>query len=548
MTKALKRCPGGHDLSGYTLGSANAGSSSFFPEGTATWHGGRTDLMVTRPGWTAANDALMTAPAVRAPGIGASALPLTSGRSHGSEAAISVRSPPIWVGSAVMSHAIVLLAGRYRLDSRIAAGGMGEVWRGTDTVLSRPVAVKLLRAEYAQYPETLARFRSEGRHAGSLSHPAIARVYDYGEDAAGGTEPTLAYLVMELVDGPSLTEVLGRGPLAARQAMDVVAQTAAGLDAAHRAGLVHRDIKPGNLLLAPDGQVKITDFGISHAAGSAPITVSGTLLGTPAYLAPERVAGETAQPTLGPASDLYSLGIVAWECLAGEPPFTGTPVEVAVAHRDRPLPPLPGAVPADVAGLVAELTAKDPRMRPRSAADVARRAGQLRDAMNSRSTLPLDTRFDLGARPGRRRRGRMLSGKAAALSAGGLLAAVIAGVLWSGALGHGAAQPSAPSSSAAGVRSSGSRTVEVSASSLVGQQVSEVRRQLQQLGLGVRVIWQPNEQDPGTVLSVQPSGQVPTGSVIVVTAVGPAHGDRHGHGDGPGNGNGNGQGSGNGGD
>ena len=142
----------------------------------------------------------------------------------------------------------------------------------------------------------------------------------------------------------------------------------------------------------------------------------------------------------------------------------------------------------------------------------------------------------------------MSSGKTAALCAGGLLAAVIAGVLWSGALGHGAAQPSAPSSSAAGVRSSESRTVEVSASALVGQQVSEVRRQLQQLGLGVRVIWQPNEQDPGTVLSVQPSGQVPTGSVIVVTAVGPAHGDRHGHGDGPGNGNGNGQGSGNGGD
>ena len=219
-----------------------------------------------------------------------------------------------------------------------------------------------------------------------------------------------------------------------------------------------------------------------------------------------------------------------------------------MAHRDRPLPPLPGAVPADVAGLVAELTAKDPRMRPRSAAEVARRAGQLRDAMNSRSTLPLDIRFDLRARPGRRRRGRMSSGKIAALCAGGLLAAVIAGVLWSGALGHGAAQPSAPSSSAAAARASGSRTVEVSASALVGQQVSEVRRQLQQLGLGVRVIWQPNEQDPGTVLSVQPSGQVPTGSVIVVTAVGPAHGDRHGNGDGPGNGNGNGQGSGNGGD
>jgi len=432
-----------------------------------------------------------------------------------------------------MPHAMVLLAGRYRLDSRIAVGGMGEVWRGTDTVLSRPVAVKLLRTEYAQYPETLARFRSEGRHAGSLSHPAIARIYDYGEDAAGASGPELAYLVMELVDGPSLTEVLGRGALAARQVMDVVAQAAAGLDAAHRADLVHRDIKPGNLLLGPDGQVKITDFGIAHAAGSAPITVSGALLGTPAYLAPERVAGEAATA----ASDLYSLGIVAWECLAGKPPFTGTPVEVAVAHRDRPLPSLPGALPADVAGLVAELTAKDPRTRPRSAAEVARRAGQLRDAMDSRSTLPLDIRFDLRAGPDTRRRGRMLSGKTAALSAGGLLAAVMAVVLWSGVLGHGAAQPPAPSPSAAAAR-----TVEVSASSLVGQQVSEVRRQLQRLGLRVRVVWQPSEQDPGTVLSVQPSGQVPGGSMIAVTAAGPTHHDRHGHSDGPANGQGNGNG------
>jgi serine/threonine-protein kinase len=434
-----------------------------------------------------------------------------------------------------MSHAMVLLAGRYRLDSRIAVGGMGEVWRGTDTVLSRPVAVKLLRTQYAQYPEILARFRSEGRHAGSLSHPAIARVYDYGEDASG---PEPAYLVMELVDGPSLTEVLGRGPLAARQAMDIVAQAAAGLDAAHRAGLVHRDIKPGNLLLGPDGQVKITDFGIAHATGSAPITSSGTLLGTPAYLAPERVAGEAATP----ASDLYSLGIVAWECLAGELPFTGTPVEVAVAHRDRPLPSLPGALPADVAGLVAELTAKDPRTRPRSAAEVARRAGQLRDAMDSRSTLPLDTRSDLWAGPDTRRPGRMMSGKAAALSAGGLLAAVVAAVLLSGVLGHGAAQPPAPSPPTAAPSAAAARTVEVSASSLVGQQVSEVRRQLQQLGLRVRVIWQPSEQDPGTVLSVQPSGQVPGGSMIAVTAAGPTHHDRHGHGDGPGNGQGNGNG------
>ena len=443
-----------------------------------------------------------------------------------------------------MSHATVVLAGRYRLDSRIAVGGMGEVWRGTDGVLGRPVAVKLLRAEYAQYPETLARFRSEGRHAGSLSHSAIARVYDYGEDAAGASGPKLAFLVMELVDGPSLTEVLGRGPLAPRQAMDIVAQAAAGLDAAHRAGLVHRDVKPGNLLLDPDGQVKITDFGISHAAGSTPVTVSGTLLGTPAYLAPERVAGEAATP----ASDLYSLGVVAWECLVGRPPFTGPPIEVVVAHRDRPLPSLPGAVPDDVAGLVADLTAKDPRARPGSAAEVARRAGQLRDAANSGSTLRLDTRLDLGlfpaspgpaARPRGPRRGRMLSGKTAALSAGGLLAAVLAGVLLSGVLGHDGPQaPTVPTSATAAARSSTlpARTVEVSAGSLVGQQVGDVQRQLQQLGLSVRVISQPSDQDPGTVLSVQPGGQVPAGSTITVTAA--THRDGHHHGQGQGNGNG----------
>ena len=282
-----------------------------------------------------------------------------------------------------MSATGVVLAGRYRLEGRIAVGGVGEVWRGTDEVLGRPVAVKLLRAEHARQGEALARFRSEARHAGSLSHPGIAQVYDYGE-------AELPYLVMELVDGPSLTEVLGGGPLDPGQAMGVVAQAAAGLDAAHRVGLVHRDIKPGNLLLGPGGQVKITDFGICHAAGSVPITGAGMLLGTPAYLAPEQVAGEAATP----ASDLYSLGVVAWECLAGTPPFTGPPAEVAVAHRDRRLPPLPGAVPAEVAALVAELTAKDPSARPPGAGEVAWRAARIRDATASRTTLPLDIQPD----------------------------------------------------------------------------------------------------------------------------------------------------------
>lgn len=432
-----------------------------------------------------------------------------------------------------MSDASAVVAGRYRLEGRIAAGGMGEVWKGTDVVLGRPVAVKLLRAGCAQDPGSLARFRSEARHAASLSHPGIAQVYDYGQ-----AEPP--YLVMELVDGPSLAQVLGGGPLDPGRAMEVVAQAAAGLDAAHRAGLVHRDIKPGNLLLGPGGEVKITDFGISRAAGSATVTGTGELLGTPAYLAPERLAGRVATP----ASDLYSLGVLAWECLAGTPPFTGAPVEVALAHRNRPLPPLPAAVPADVAALVAGLTARDPLARPRGAGEVARRAARLRDALNSRATLTLEAQPDpladlVWAGPaglGTRVRGRTLPGRAAVLGAGGLTGAVVLAVLLAGMLSragsraHTAPPPAAPS------RMSPAATVQVSAGSLASQPLSAVRRQLQQLGLMVRVQWQPSGQDPGTVLSVQPSGRVPAGSVIAVTAAAPPHHDRHGHGHGNGDG------------
>jgi eukaryotic-like serine/threonine-protein kinase len=273
----------------------------------------------------------------------------------------------------IVTHTSLVLAGRYRLDGRIAAGGVGEVWRAADLVLGRPVAVKLLRPGFAQHPETLARFEAEARHAASVVHPGIAQVYDYGE--AGTAESP--YLVLELVDGPSLAGVLAAGPLDPGRTMDVLGQAADGLAAAHAAGLVHRDIKPANLLVGPGGQVKITDFGIAYAAGSAPITRTGMLVGTPAYLAPERAAGSPATP----ASDLYSLGIVGYECLTGRAPFSGIPLEVAAAHQHRALPPLPPDVPARVAGLIGQLTAKDPRARPGSAGEVARRAGQLRDAL-----------------------------------------------------------------------------------------------------------------------------------------------------------------------
>ena len=267
-----------------------------------------------------------------------------------------------------------MLRGRYRLDALIASGGMGDVWRGTDLAIDRRVAIKLLRSEHADDEDGLARFRAEAHHAGSLSHPNIAQVFDYGE--ARTAEP--GYLVMELVEGLSLTRILDDGPLPPGDVMDVVAQAARGLAAAHRAGLVHRDIKPGNLLVRLDGLVKITDFGIATAAGETPVTQPvtqpGMLIGTPAYLAPERISGVPATP----ATDLYALGVVAHQCLTGKVPFAGEPLAVALAHLDRGIPPLPPSVPPAVAALVADLTRQDPAARPESAWDVAVRAEHLR--------------------------------------------------------------------------------------------------------------------------------------------------------------------------
>ncbi|HWG02418.1 MAG TPA: protein kinase [Trebonia sp.] len=279
-----------------------------------------------------------------------------------------------------MSKTGVVLTERYRLDEPIAAGGVGQVWRASDLVLQRAVAVKLLRPEYAEHPETLERFRGEARHAGSLAHPCIAQVYDYC-DGGPGWPP---YLVMEYVNGPSLADVLAAEPVSAAYALDVIAKAATGLAAAHRAGLVHRDIKPGNILLARDGRVKITDFGIAHAAGSAPITDPGLVMGTTQYLAPERIAGAPATP----ASDLYSLGIVVHECLTGIPPFEGTPAEVMAGHLYLPLPPSPPDTPPEVDQLIASLTAKDPATRLADGDELATIARRLSTAIAAGTVMP----------------------------------------------------------------------------------------------------------------------------------------------------------------
>jgi hypothetical protein len=439
-----------------------------------------------------------------------------------------------------MTATTFLLAERYRLDERIAVGGVGEVWRGADLVLERPVAVKLLLAQYAVHEEALARFRAEARNAGSLSHPCIAQVYDFGEE----DPPNPPFLVLELVDGPSLAGRLAEGPLEPAETMNVVAQAAAGLNAAHMAGVVHRDIKPANMLLSKDGRVKITDFGISHAAGSAPVTCTGTLLGTPAYLAPERVAGASGTP----AADLYALGIVAYECLTGQLPFHGTPLQVALAHRDRSLPALPEWVPPPVAAVVGELTAKAPRARPASAGEVAQRASRLRDEMADRDaagsqTLPqpfpitaagpepqwpdldpdehssaaADVKPPLlpGLRPKRQSHGPRAGMAAIALA--GALAAGLVGWLLAGvfhlatANGQVAPQPT-PSATAA------ARMIRVDGAALTGQPVREVRRQLSKRGLIVRVVWRRDTRyPPGVVVSVQPTGAVPVGSLVLLT-------------------------------
>jgi serine/threonine-protein kinase len=273
-----------------------------------------------------------------------------------------------------------VLDNRYRLDGRIATGGMGEVWRGVDQTLGRPVAVKLLRPEYASDESFLVRFRGEARHAARLSHPGIASVYDYGEVATVDDHPT-AYLVMELVEGEPLSAVLHREKrLSPERMLDILGQAADALQAAHALNIVHRDIKPGNLLIRHDGVVKVTDFGIARAVDAAPLTATGIMMGTAYYVSPEQASGRPVTP----ASDVYSLGVVAYECLAGRRPFDDrNPIVVVMAHQQDNPPPLPGDVPHQVRQLVEQAMAKNPNRRPSSAGGFARSAAAIQREMFS---------------------------------------------------------------------------------------------------------------------------------------------------------------------
>jgi len=264
----------------------------------------------------------------------------------------------------------VTFGGRYQLASRIAIGGMGEVWQATDLVIGRTVAIKILKDEYLGDPGFLERFRAEARHAALVNHEGIANVFDYGEEDGS------AYLVMELVPGEALSSIIERERvLPTDKVLDIIAQTASALHAAHQAGLVHRDIKPGNLLMTPEGRVKITDFGIARIADQVPLTATGQVMGTVQYLSPEQASGHPASPT----TDIYSLGIVAYEALAGRRPFTGeSQVAIAMAQINEAPPELPATIAEPVRNLVYACIAKKPEDRPTSAANLSRAAQALR--------------------------------------------------------------------------------------------------------------------------------------------------------------------------
>jgi eukaryotic-like serine/threonine-protein kinase len=317
-----------------------------------------------------------------------------------------------------------LIAGRYRMLERLGAGGMSVVWRAHDQVLGRDVAVKVLSPELAAEPGLLRRIHAEARAAAGLRHPNVVGVFDYGETEAEAAGRTVPYVVMELVAGRSMTDLLRGGAMPWHSAVLIAAQVAAALAAAHAHGIVHRDVKPGNVMVTAAG-VKLVDFGISAAIGEADMT-GGELLGTPAYLAPERFDGGQVRP----ATDVYALGLLLYLALAGRLPWrASTTTQMLRAHRyhePAALPPVPG-LPPEVADLCHRCLSKRPGDRP-AAAEVAETLGRV-------AGLPSTTQLLAGGAPpapddattivrrrSRQRRSAVAVGAAAVVVVGGVAA------------------------------------------------------------------------------------------------------------------------------
>lgn len=451
----------------------------------------------------------------------------------------------------------ITFGGRYELLSRIAIGGMGEVWQATDLVIGRPVAIKILKDEYLGDPGFVERFRAEARHAALVNHEGIANVYDYGEEDGS------AYLVMELVPGEALSTILEREKaLPVTRVLDIVAQTASALSAAHQAGLVHRDIKPGNMLITPDGRVKITDFGIARIADQVPLTATGQVMGTVQYLSPEQASGHPASPS----TDIYSLGIVAYEAVSGRRPFSGeSQVAIAMAQINETPPELPDDIPEPVRNLIYSAIAKKAENRPASALALANAARALLRGDVTAAALAVPAVLSGGATPtqetrllgvlgnddrttvlpaapgdylGRRadvrasaRENRPRTGLIVAISLASAL--VLSGIVVAAVMiaGNNAAQKPTPTPSETPTVTdtptptpTATRT-PVNQDDYKGQNVEQAATKLQSFGLVVNKVLgeaAPTTDAAGQVYMVNPTGPLEAGATVTLTYYGPA--------------------------
>ena len=423
-----------------------------------------------------------------------------------------------------------LYGDRYRLQLRIAIGGMGEVWQAEDELILRQVAIKILKEEYLSDPLFIERFRTEAKSAALVEHEGIANVYDYGEDT------NAAYLVMELVPGESLSRVIEREKkLPDTRVLDIMAQTSRALGAAHARGLVHRDIKPGNLLITPDGKVKITDFGIARVGDQVPLTKTGQVMGTVQYLAPEQATGKPSTP----ATDLYSLGVVAYEALSGKRPFTGeNQMAIAMAHINEMPPALPESIDPRVQNLVLSCLAKKPNQRPESATSLAIRAEALLREKKGKPTIrsikeveddPVTELITTDTAP--LPRAPIVWPWIATLGLLGLTAVVVIVAILSDPNADDVVQTPSPTATqtqepspeptAEPEPSDEPRNILILRSDIIDQNLSDVTATLTEQGFVVNAI--PGELIPGddprvrTVYAVSPTGSIVKGSTIDVT-------------------------------